>query len=63
MLNVIRETSTKEAIRTFKRFGIINVIMFKADAVSTGNYQNRKDEKSCSLETFNNPNYYRKYKN
>ena len=53
--------TTKEELRDF---GIINIIAFKADAVSTGNFQTgRKDEKSCSLETFNNPNYYRHYKN
>lgn len=46
-----------------KEYCIINMIAFKADAVSTGNFQSRKDEKSCSLETFNNPNYYKHYKN
>ncbi|MDR3551241.1 MAG: hypothetical protein P4L31_07550 [Candidatus Babeliales bacterium] len=46
-----------------KDFGIILVIAFKADDISLGNFQNRKDERSCSLETFNNPNSYKKYKN
>ena len=49
--------------RELKEYGIINIIAFKADAVSTGNFQTRKDEKSCSLETFNNPNHYKAYKN
>lgn len=46
-----------------KEFGIINIIAFRADAVSCGNFQTRKDERSCSLETFNNPNKYKLYKN
>jgi hypothetical protein len=49
--------------RELNDYGIILIIAFKADSVTIGNFQNRKDEKSCSLESFNDPYKYKLYKN
>lgn len=48
--------------RTLIDFGIIALIDLKALSISIGNFQNRKDEHTCSLQTYNNPNRYKIYK-
>lgn len=44
-------------------YGIIHLIDLKAMFISSGNYENRKDEKSCSLQCNNDKYAYLKYKN
>jgi len=49
--------------KDLKAYGVIQMIDLKALAVSCGNFQGRKDERTCSLQTYNNPDRYKIYKN
>lgn len=38
-------------------------IQWRSEIVTTGNFQNRKDLRACSLIARNNPDYYKVYQN